>query len=184
MTPTPRRRTRATPSPATALQELGLPPDLSVELLQALYEPTAKTGVALGLLKLCPGGVIDVIEHGSASTSAGDQAPFAHYVGRIRLGKFQPVLQPGCAYHSWSEAGVPRNRVFNLCHTQMPRASTGEMREAETGLNKQRLDLAGNLDGAKVFVRAKAPGQIEYCTAVSAQAAEQGQLENLQSLML
>lgn len=37
MTPTPRRRARATPSPATALQELGLPPDLSVELLQALH---------------------------------------------------------------------------------------------------------------------------------------------------
>lgn len=148
-----------------------------------LYRPTAKTGVALGLLRLCPGGVVDVINH--ARQTSGDQAPFAHYVGRIRQEKFQPALRPGVAYNEWHEVGPPRDRVFNLCHTQIPKANTGELKEGESGLLKKRLDLAGNTAGKRLFVRAVAPNSIEYCTASSQEEINQGEaLENLVKIEL
>lgn len=130
---------------------------------QDLYRPTAKTGVALGLLKLCPGGSIDVINH--AQRHSGDQAPFAHYVGRIRQQCFQPALKPGVPYNEWHEVGPPRERVFNLFHSQTPQASTGTLREGTPGLFKKRLDLAGDTSGKRVFIRAVGPSTIEYCTA-------------------
>lgn len=143
-----------------------------------LYRPTGKTGVALGLLRLCPGGVVDVINH--ARQASGDQAPFAHYVGRIRQEKFQPALRPGVAYNEWHEVGPPRDRVFNLCHTQMPKANTGELKEGESGLFKKRLDLVGDTGGKRLFVRAVTPNGIEYCTACSLEEIGQGGLlENL-----
>lgn len=140
---------------------------------QDLYRPTAKTGVALGLLKLCPGGSIDVINH--AQRHAGDQAPFAHYVGRIRQQCFQPALKPGIPYNEWHEVGPPRERVFNLFHSQTPQASTGELREGSPGLFKKRLDLAGDTSGKRVFVRAVEPGIIEYCTATNREELETNQ---------
>ena len=145
---------------------------------QNLYRPTGKTGVALGLLRLCPGGVVDVINH--SRITSGDQAPFAHYVGRVRQGSFQPALRPGMAYNEWHEVGPPRDRVFNLFHTQTPKANTGEMKEGESGLFKKRLDLAGDTAGKRIFVRAVMPNSIEYCTAGSLDEIKQGDArENL-----
>ncbi len=108
-----------------------------------LFRPTAKTGVALGLLQLCPGSPVKVINR--AWASAGEQAPFAHYVGQIRQRKFQVRMAQGGDYGVWQELGIPSEGVFNLYHTQSPLAHTGEMRQGEAGLCKKRLDLVGDL---------------------------------------
>jgi hypothetical protein len=129
------------------------------------YQPTAKTGVALGLLNLCPGGVIKVINRPAAE--AEGEAPFAHYIGRERAGSFQVGINQGAVYGEWRELGAPRERVFNLYHTQSPRAHTGELRIGEAGLYKLRLDFAGNTSGKRVFGRAIAPNEIEICTAAA-----------------
>lgn len=148
-----------------------------------LFRPTAKTGVALGLLKLCPGGVIDVVNH--ASRRAGDQAPFSHYVGRTRLGRFQAALRPGAAYGEWHELGPVRDGVFSLFHSQSPKALSGEMVEGEVGLFKQALHLAVDEKSKKrVFVRAVGPAEIEYCTAASAEEVAAGGQENLTRMSL
>lgn len=147
-----------------------------------VYRPTGKTGVALGLLKLCPGSALKIIDH--ARQSAGDEAPFAYHVGRIRLGKFQPGLRQGSAYGEWHELGVPRERVFNLFYTQSPLAHTGMLEEGHLDLNKRPLHLAGNTTGHKVFSRAVKPGQIDICTALSKDLAQQGQFENLRLIDL
>ncbi len=147
-----------------------------------VYRPTGKTGVALGLLKLCPGSALKVIDH--ARQSSGDEAPFAYHVGRIRLGKFQSGLRQGSAYGVWHELGVPRERVFNLFYTQSPLAHTGMLEEGHVDLNKRPLHLTGNQPGQKVFARPLKPSQIEICTAASRELAEQGQLENLRVIDL
>jgi len=147
-----------------------------------VYRPTAKTGVALGLLHLCPGGVIKVINH-AADISDGE-APFTHYVGRIRHGRFQVGINQGDSYGRWRELGVPRERVFNLHYSQSPKAHTNEMREGDPELYKMRLDLTGNTPGQKVFARPKYPAVIEICTAISADDIERGQLENLREINL
>lgn len=147
-----------------------------------VYQPTGKTGVALGLLKLCPGSTLKIIDH--ARQSAGNEAPFAYHVGRIRLGKFQSGLRQGIPYGEWHELGVPRERVFNLYFTQSPLAHTGTLEEGHMDLNKRPLHLAGDTPGHKVFARAVKPSQIEICTAASKEAAQQGTFENLRSIDL
>jgi len=147
-----------------------------------VYRPTGKTGVALGLLTLCPGSATLVINHAEKNV-IGD-APFQHYVGRIRQNKFNVGLPQGSAYQKWVELGPVRERVFNLVHSQEPRAHLGEMKEGETGLYQRRLDFSGDSFGVKVFGRAVAPHEIEICTATSEDSAEKGNLENLRRIKL
>ncbi len=148
-----------------------------------LYSPTAKTGVALGLLQLCPGGQIDLVNKKAAGTD-GDEAPFGHFVGRLRQGKLQVALQRSQSYQQWHEL-TPINRgVANLYHTQAPRALSGEMMEGDSEMTKVRLDFVGETTGHKAFVRAIAPNAVEVCSAENAHALEQGKFENLQQLSL
>lgn len=147
-----------------------------------VYRPTGKTGVALGLLKLCPGSPLKITDH--TRRAAGDEAPFAHHVGRIRLGKFQIGLHQGTVYGEWHELGVPRERVFNLFHTQSALAHTGQLAEGDSTLHKRPLHLAGDSPGHRVYARALKPGQIEICTATSKEAATQGDCANLRTLEL
>jgi len=149
---------------------------------QNVYRPTGKTGVALGLLKLCPGTALKTVDH--ARQSAGSEAPFAYHVGRARMGKFQRGLEQGSAYGEWCELGVPRERVFNLYYTVSPLAYTGAMEEGHADLHKRPIHLAGDTAGHKVFARAIKPDQIEICTAASKEMAEQGAFENLRSIDL
>lgn len=148
-----------------------------------VYRPTGKTGVALGLLKLCPGGTVKVIDH--ARQTANNEAPFGCYVGRTRLGKFQPGLLQGAAYGEWHELGAPRERVFNLFHTQSPLARTGALKEGDSELTKVPLHLAGERPGQRVFARAIGPNRIELCTALSKdEAAQPHTRENLREMDL
>lgn len=146
------------------------------------FTPTAKTGVALGLLRLCPGSLVKVINR--SQERSGDEAPFAHYVGRIRQGHFQVGITQGSEYGQWHELGTPSEGVFNLYHSQSPRAHTGEMQQGEAGLIKQRLDLYGNLQGQRIFARVIGPSSIEICTATSVEAIAQNELDNLSALNL
>lgn len=148
-----------------------------------VYRPTGKTGVALGLLKLCPGGTLRVIDH--ARQAANNEAPFGCYVGRTRLGKFQPGLLQGTAYGEWHELGAPRERVFNLFYTQSPLARTGALKEGDNELTKVPLHLAGERPGQRVFARAIGPNRIELCTALSKdEAAQPHTRENLREMDL
>ncbi|WJM97323.1 hypothetical protein QEP73_04115 [Pseudomonas defluvii] len=146
------------------------------------FAPTAKTGVALGLLRLCPGSPVKVINR--SLDQSGDEAPFAHYLGRIRQGQFHVVVAQGSEYEQWHELGVPSEGVFNLYHSQSPQAHTGDLKQGEPGLFKKRLDLHANLKGQRVFARIVGPSLIELCTAESRQAIDDGDMENLSRLDL
>lgn len=135
------------------------------------YSPNGKTGVAIGLLRLAPGSPVKVISHIARDS---EEAPFAHYVGRVQRNRFVPGLAQGERYHTWKELGVPRERVFNLYHSQSPRAHTGEMEEGETGLHKLRLTIAGDHQGHRVYAKAIGPHQVQLCTASSLEALEAG----------
>jgi hypothetical protein len=145
--------------------------------------PTGKTGVALGLLKLCPGSATLVVNH--AKQQANGDAPFQHFVGRIRREKFHPSLHQGGAYETWVELGpVGTDRVFKLFHTQAARALGGDMMLGDAALILHTLEFAGESDGQQVFARPVNPHEIEICTALSLEVAQNNSFENLKTLKL
>ena len=146
------------------------------------FSPTGKTGVALGLLGLCPGGVIKVVNRDTRH--AGGEAPFAHFVGRIQQGCFKPGLRQGAPYQRWTELGPQREKVFHLRHTTSPLAHTGDMPADHAGLDSKRLDFSGEISGHRVYARPLGPDTIEVCTAASLESAEAGRMGNARVIAL
>ncbi len=129
------------------------------------HAPTAKTGVALGLLRLTPGEGVLMLNH--VHTRNDGQAPFGWYVGRMRRGGFTPVLEPNSRYHEWQEIGIlPPEAVFNVYSSNSPRARQG-LRDGDNELHKERYDFAGAPAGAKLFARPVAPLTIELAVGLS-----------------
>lgn len=126
---------------------------------------TAKTGVALGLLRLCPGEGLNVINHAKANHQ--ENSPFQFYVGRQRRGMFEAIIKRGNAYHQWQQIGaVSEDGVFLLLYSALAQALSSEgMKRGATGLFDHRISFAGNPTGQKVFARIIAPSQIELCSA-------------------
>ncbi|MEV3841469.1 hypothetical protein [Aeromonas veronii] len=126
------------------------------------HSPTAKTGVALGLLRLCPGEGVKLIDR--VRSSCSDEAPFRYYVGGVRRGQFDAKLTPNCDREGWTMLGVMPQKVFKLCYSQSPRARGG-MAEGDPELLTRRIDFPTAPLGAKIFVRAIQPGIIELVAA-------------------
>lgn len=143
---------------------------------------TGKTGVALGLLRLCPGGT--VVTTSRAGSDARREAPFAFHVGRIRRGRFEPVLRQGGAYGEWCDLGSPRERVLKLAFTRSPRALVGDLCEGAIELAQRRLEFGAEADGRRVVARAISPHEIEVGLAVSIETARDGAVDDLRILRL
>lgn len=132
--------------------------------------PMGKTGVALGLLRLCPGGV--VVTRNARRPSADRETPFAYFVGRIRHGKFHPLLSQAEPYNEWNDLGQSRDRVMKIAYTQSALAMGGAMSEDDQSLHQRRLELGAGTGDLRIFARAISPDTIEICAAASKDAIQ------------
>ena len=77
-----------------------------------------------------------------------------------------------------------RERVFKLSYTHSPLAYTGDLEEGAGVLCQIRIELAGEVAGQGIFVRAVGPAEIEVCTAPSLADIEADGVDNLQRIKL
>lgn len=127
------------------------------------HAPTAKTGVALGLLRLCPGEGVKLIDH--VRSTSHDEAPFRYFVGRLgRREEFTPTLTPHTPYQQWHLLGPLPQGVFKLCSSISLRARAG-MRQGDPELQIRRLDFPSTNTQDKLFARAIGPTRIELAVA-------------------
>lgn len=127
------------------------------------HAPTAKTGVALGLLRLCPGEGVKLIDH--VRSTSHDEAPFRYFVGRLgRREEFTPTLTPHTPYQQWHQLGPLPQGVFKLCSSISLRARAG-MRQGDPELQIRRLDFPSTNTQDKLFARAIGPTRIELAVA-------------------
>ncbi|MCG5525880.1 hypothetical protein LRB11_13210 [Ectothiorhodospira haloalkaliphila] len=132
------------------------------------HAPTAKTGVALGLLALVPGEGVKVV---SAVHQANDgEAPFGWFVGRIRRGRLNPVLTPNVPYGEWHELGPLQQGNFALYVTQSPRAQHG-MKPGDTELIKYAKRFPAASPQARLYACATAPGKVKLAAATNRDGA-------------
>jgi hypothetical protein len=145
------------------------------------YKPTAKTGVALGLLRLCPGERLMVINH---AKSEMEDSPFQWFVGTHKRNVFVPKLLRGAPYQQWVELGVILENTFYLPYSSAPRASLNTIQRGDTELHERKLGFAGNTSGHRVYACAVGPAEIRICTAASLADVEAGSGNNIQTLTL
>lgn len=128
--------------------------------------PTAKTGVALGILNLCSGSGIKIID--KRKERSNSDAPFLYYVGRARRRKFQAGIHRNAAYSDWQELGVvAEDGIFNLFYTQSDRAYSGEMMVGDSALYKLNLEFSTLYAGHRIYAKPVAPNKIELVTVES-----------------
>ncbi|MBF0459765.1 MAG: hypothetical protein HQL87_00065 [Magnetococcales bacterium] len=145
------------------------------------YRPTAKTGVAIGLLKLIPGETLLALhttsrhrptEKGKPGSSAPiveslQESPFHLYVGRLKKGCFQPVLLQNDPYGEWRELGTPTRRAFTLVFSTSPRSVFGALPRGTPELREKTLTFRMGLERKQLFIQAVAPTSVEICLADS-----------------
>lgn len=145
------------------------------------YSPTTKTGVALGLLELCPGSATAIVNH--SANQKGGEAPFNFYVGAIKRRRFTPKLVRHARFNEWQELGIIREGFFNLVYTQNPASTLEQMEEGDLELNYQALDLPSD-PGSRAYARAVSSNQIEVCSAANLEALNSTGNENQQTIVL
>ena len=136
--------------------------------------PTAKTGVALGLLRLIPGEPLLIRN----LSTAGDQeiaqeAPFLYYIGTFRRRVFQCILGRNDSFAEWKYLGKPVEGVLILGITQVPEAVDQQLLRESPLCHERRLWFEELSAVQSVFVRIIGPSTIEIGTA--------GTLEEMQT---
>ncbi|MEG3641055.1 hypothetical protein [Magnetococcus sp. PR-3] len=129
------------------------------------YKPTAKTGVAIGLLKLIPGEPL--LATGPTDENSSGEAPFRLFVGGIRKTQFVPILKQNSPYFEYRELGVPTRGVFNLTYSTSPQAGLGTLQRGSTEIKERSLRFHPGLEGKRLFIQAVAPFKVELCLADS-----------------
>ncbi len=144
------------------------------------HAPTAKTGVALGVLRLCPGENVKLIDQ--VRSTSHDEAPFRYFVGKLRRDEFIHVLSPHTTYEQWHLLGPLHQGVFKLGYSTSARARSG-MYQGDVELRIQRFDFPAAAPQDKLFVRAVAPTKIELTyapdEAVLSEHADQSRIETV-----
>lgn len=142
------------------------------------YRPTAKTGVAIGLLKLIPGETLLAIhttgkrvhykkEGDGFAIEEGGESPFHYYVGGLQKGYFKPVLLQNGDYGAWHALGTPTRRAFTLVYSKSPQAVLGKLLRGASELREKALTFSRGTEKKRLFVRAVAPTAVEICLADS-----------------
>ncbi|MEO5333664.1 MAG: hypothetical protein H7839_16750 [Magnetococcus sp. YQC-5] len=130
------------------------------------YCPTAKTGVAIGLLKLIPGETLLA----KSATPANDtgEAPFRLFVGRLHNGVFQPTLHQNGPYREWREIGIPTRGTFVLIYSSSPLAGLGNIPRGAQELREKSVSFGpGLVKDNRLYIQAIGPNEVELCLADS-----------------
>ncbi len=133
------------------------------------HAPTAKTGVALGLLRVVPGR--NTLLLNLVHTAHDGQAPFGWFAGRMRRGQFQHQVQPDSPYGQWQDLGLLQQGRFHLYTTASPRARSG-LAEGDAELRLHALQFPAAPAGATLFARPARPGVLELACAADAAELE------------
>lgn len=123
---------------------------------------------------------------GTANSVSDDESgvQFSYYVGYCWLKKFMVCMFKGNSDGDWCSLGISNESAFRIYYTQLDSVRMGDIREGEFGLYMKQIDLPGPYLGRKVFARVSGSATIELCTAPSLAAVEQGQVDNMMSLLL
>ena len=124
--------------------------------------PTAKTGVAFGLIYSRNSGRIKVISR-DEKANVNNEVNFKFYVGNNRRNKFNCIISPKSNYDEYKFFGVVKSDIFELYYSTSPEAQTNEMKSSEAKI--KRVNLKKDYDEEeryRIYLKANKSDKLAY----------------------
>ncbi|MHB9298890.1 hypothetical protein ACW0S4_10550 [Fusobacterium polymorphum] len=124
--------------------------------------PTAKTGVAFGLIYSRNSGRIKVISR-DEKANINNEINFKFYIGNNRRNKFNCIISPNSSYDEYKFFGIIKSDIFELYYSTSPEAQTNEMKSLEAKI--KRINLKKDYDEEdryRIYLRADESDKLAY----------------------
>ena len=124
--------------------------------------PTAKTGVAFGLIYSRNSGRIKVISR-DEKANVNNEVNFKFYVGNNRRNKFNCIISPNSSYDEYKFFGIVKSDIFELYYSTSPEAQTNEMKSSEAKI--KRVSLKKDYDEEdryRIYLKANKSDELSY----------------------
>ena len=124
--------------------------------------PTAKTGVAFGLIYSRNSGRIKVISR-DEKVNVNNEVNFKFYVGNNRRNKFNCVISPNSNYDEYKFFGIVKSDIFELYYSTSPEAQTNEMKSSEAKIKRVNLKKEyEEEDRYRIYLKANKSDELSY----------------------
>ena len=124
--------------------------------------PTAKTGVAFGLIYSRNSGRIKVTSR-DEKANINNEVNFKFYVGNNRRNKFNCIISPNSNYDEYKFFGIVKSDIFELYYSTSPEAQTNEMKSSEAKI--KRINLKKDYDEEeryRIYLKADESDKLVY----------------------
>ena len=124
--------------------------------------PTAKTGVAFGLIYSRNSGRIKVTSR-DEKANMNNEINFKFYVGNNRRNKFNCIISPNSNYDEYKFFGIVKSDIFELYYSTSPEAQTNEMKSSEAKI--KRVNLKKDYDEEeryRIYLKANEADKLVY----------------------
>ena len=124
--------------------------------------PTAKTGVAFGLIYSRNSGRIKVISR-DEKANINNEVNFKFYIGNNRRNKFNCIISPNSNYDEYKFFGIVKSDIFELYYSTSPEAQTNEMKSSEAKI--KRVNLKKDYDEEdryRIYLKADKSDKLVY----------------------
>ena len=124
--------------------------------------PTAKTGVAFGLIYSRNSGRIKVTSR-DEKANMNNEVNFKFYVGNNRRNKFNCIISPNSSYDEYKFFGIVKSDIFELYYSTSPEAQTNEMKSSEAKI--KRVNLKKDYDEEdryRIYLKANKSDKLAY----------------------
>ena len=124
--------------------------------------PTAKTGVAFGLIYSRNSGRIKVTSR-DEKANINNEINFKFYIGNNRRNKFNCIISPNSNYDEYKFFGIVKSDIFELYYSTSPEAQTNEMKSSEAKI--KRVNLKKDYDEEeryRIYLKADESDKLVY----------------------
>ena len=124
--------------------------------------PTAKTGVAFGLIYSRNSGRIKVTSR-DEKANMNNEVNFKFYIGNNRRNKFNCIISPNSNYDEYKFFGIVKSDIFELYYSTSPEAQTNEMKSSEAKI--KRVNLKKDYDEEdryRIYLKANKSDKLAY----------------------
>ena len=124
--------------------------------------PTAKTGVAFGLIYSRNSGRIKVISR-DEKANVNNEVNFKFYIGNNRRNKFNCIISPNSSYDEYKFFGIVKSDIFELYYSTSPEAQTNEMKSSEAKIKRVNLKKEyEEEDRYRIYLKANKSDELSY----------------------